>query len=309
MNPAMAKQPPTNEMKVHPLSQEDEDRIDRMKANSWIGYDRAVAVRGQMDALLRHPRTHRMPNLALIGDTNNGKTMLLQNFCKRHNPPDDLNAEKSILTVLMVQTPPSPDEGRLYYAILDRLCAAGSAREPEESKLRRIKLILEMLETRMLLLDDIFNIGAGTPTQRRKFLNALRNLGNDLMMPIVATGLPETLNILSVDPSISNRFKPVFLPKWGDSRGMEFARFVKSVEQTLLLKKPCNLLTPTALKMLRYFGEELLGEVVAVLRLLAEQAIRTGKESIDESMLTKKNLNALGWVMPSDRSRQIEPLV
>lgn len=288
------------------LSQDDEARIDRMKGNSWIGYDRAVAIRSQMDALLRHPRTHRMPNLALIGETNNGKTMLLRNFCRHHNPPEDPNADKTVLPVLLIETPPSPDEGRLYYAILDRLCAAGSAREPEDSKLRRIKIILRHLETKMLLLDDFFNVGAGTPTRRKKFLNALRNLSNDLEMPIVVSGTPETLNVLSVDPSIANRFKPVFLPKWKESQLQEFARFVLSVEKTLLLKKPCELMNETALKRLLIFGEGLLGEIVAILRLLAESAIRSGKESIDAEMLTKKNLSALGWVMPSDRSRHLE---
>lgn len=288
------------------LSQEDETRIDQIKGNTWIGYDRVLSIRAQMDALLRHPRTHRMPNLALIGETNNGKTMLLRNFAKHHNPPSDPNAEKTILPVLLVETPPSPDEGRLYYAMLDRLCAAGSAREPEDSKLRRIKIILQHLETKMIVLDDFFNIGAGTPTRRRKFLNALRNLSNDLQMPIVVSGTPETLNALSVDPSIANRFKPVFLPRWKESNMAEFARFVMSVEKTLLLKKQCDLINETALKRLLIFGEGLLGEIVAILKLLAESAIRSGKESIDADMLTKKHLGSLGWVMPSDRSRHLE---
>ncbi len=288
------------------ISAEDEARIDAMKANSWIGYDRAVQARDQMDSLFRHPRTHRMPNLALIGETNNGKTMLLKNFCKRHNPPEDPNAEKTVLPVLMIQTPPAPDEGRLYYAMLDRLSIAGSPREPEDSKLRRLKIILSHLETKMLLLDDFFNIGAGTPAKRKKFLNALRNLSNELEMPIIVSGTPETLNVLSTDPSIANRFKPIFLPKWSENRMEELARFVVSVEKTLLLKKPCDLLSDDALKKLYIFGEGLLGEMVAVLRLLAESAIRSGKEMIDESMLTKANLKTLGWVMPSDRSRHLE---
>lgn len=86
----------------------------------------------------------------------------------------------------------------------------------------------------------------------------------------------------------------------------EFARFVVSVEKTLLLKKPCDLINETALKRLLIFGEGLLGEIVAILKLLAESAIRSSKESIDVDMLTKKHLGALGWVMPSDRSRHLE---
>ena len=289
-----------------PVSAEDEARIDRMKSISWIGYDRAVVIRAQMDALLRHPKTHRMPNLALIGDTNNGKTMLLRNFCKRHNPPEDPNAEKTILPVLYIQTPPAPDEGRLYYVMLDRLCAAGSPREPEDSKLRRLQIILRHLETRMILLDDFFNIGAGTPTKRRIFLNALRNLSNTLQMPFVVSGIPETLNALSTDPSISNRFKPAFLPRWKEANMEEFASFVASIESTLLLKNKCDLINVPALKSLLILGEGLLGEIVEILKLLAEAAIRSGDEFIDAGMLTKQNLKRLGWVMPSDRSRHFE---
>lgn len=158
----------------------------------------------------------------------------------------------------------------------------------------------------MIVLDDFFNIAAGTPTRRKKFLNALRNLSNDLQMPFIVSGTPETLNVLSVDPSIANRFKPVFLPKWKESQMQEFARFVMSVEKTLLLKKPCDLINETTLKRLLIFGEGLLGEIVAILKLLAESAVRSGKESIDGEMITKKNLAALGWVMPSDRSRHLE---
>lgn len=285
------------------VSEEDRSRIKQMKSNSWIGYSRAISIRNQLFDLLDHPRTHRMPNLAVIAETNNGKSMLLANFCKRANPPEDLNAEKTVLPVLMVQTPPSADEGRLYYAILDRLCAAGSAREPEDSKLRRLSIILQHLETRLLILDDFFNIASSTPSRRRKFLNALRNLSIALQMPIVISGTPETLNILSVDPSIANRFKPVFLSKWSEAQLEEFGRFVLSVEKTLLLKKPCQLMGVEPLKKLLLFGEGLIGEVVAVMRLIAEWAIRSGTETFGDAELTRENLKALGWVMPSDRSR------
>jgi hypothetical protein len=287
------------------VSPEDQERIDRIKRNYWIGYDRAVAIRTQMEDLLRHPRTHRMPNISLIGDSNNGKSMLLKNFCKNSNPPEDPNAEKTILPALMVQTPPSADEGRLYYAILDRLSAAGSPREPEDSKLRRIKIILQHLETKVLVLDDFFNVASSTPARRRKFLNALRNLSIELELPIIISGTSETLNILSVDPSIANRFKPLFLPKWTEAREAEFARFIVSVEKVLQLKKPCQLKDKESMKRLLIFSEGLIGEVVAILKLFAELAIRNGSETITGEMLTRENLKDLGWVMPSDRTRHI----
>lgn len=289
------------------VSDENRVRIDKIKSDAWIGYDRAIYIRNQIQELLHHPRTHRMPNLSLIGDSNNGKSMLLKNFCKNNNPPEDPNEEKTILTVLMIQTPPSADEGRLYYAILDRLCAPGSPREPEDSKLRRICIILRHLETKMLILDDFFNVASSSPAKRRKFLNALRNLSIALEMPIVISGTEETLNILSVDPSIANRFKPLFLPKWNnESRLKEFARFVVSVEKTLGLKNPSTLLEERVLLNLLTFSEGLIGETVAILRLFAEWAVRSGVEAIDGRLINRNNLLELGWVMPSDRARHRE---
>lgn len=278
-------------------------RIREIKRSVWIGYSRAQVIRAEIEALLEHPTTHRMPNIALIADTNNGKTMLLESVFRRNNPKDDPNAEKAILTVVKIETPPSPSEGRLYTALLEALCSAQSPREPEDSKLRRLRIILTHLETKLLILDDFFNIGAGTPTQRRKFLNALRNLSNLLRISIVIAGTAETLNILSTDPSIANRFKPVFLPRWGMERISEFAQFVATYEQYLFLKKPFSILNERDLGRLLILSEGLLGEAVGVLRLIAENAVRTGAETIDGSMLSREYVAKLGWVLPSERTK------
>lgn len=278
-------------------------RVKEIKRSVWIAYGRAQAIRSEIEELLEHPTTHRMPNIALIADTNNGKTMLLESVFRRNNPKDDLNAEKAILTVVKIETPPSPSEGRLYTALLEALSAAQSPREPEDSKLRRIRIILTHLETKLLILDDFFNIGAGTPTQRRKFLNALRNLSNQLRISIVIAGTSETLNILSTDPSIANRFKPVFLPRWGVERMSEFANFVATYEKYLFLGKPCSILNEPDLRKLLILSEGLLGEAVGVLRLLAEHAVKSGTESIDGSMLSREYVKELGWVLPSERTK------
>lgn len=286
------------------LNEDQKSRIHLLKIDHWIGYDRAIEVRDRMEALFDHPRTQRMPSLAIIGNTNNGKTMVLRSFLKRHEVNEDPNAEKTEVPVLYMLTPPTADERRLYHGLLNLVSAAGAIREPEESKLHRLKDMLRRLNTRTILLDDFFNAGSGSPLKRRIFLNALRNLSNDLEMPLIISGTAETLNALSIDASIANRFNPVFLPKWDQSRLEEFARFIVSIEKFLYLKSGCQLLEERVLVKLLILSEGLLGEVVAILRLLAEQAIKDGSETIAERKLNKENLKKLGWVMPSDRSRR-----
>jgi hypothetical protein len=104
-------------------------RIARLRSPRWIGYPRAKALLAKLDDLLTHPKTHRMPNLLIVGDTNAGKTMLANRFVQLHPADDNLDGDAAIVPVLALQAPPSPDEGRFYNTILEALCAPYTPRE------------------------------------------------------------------------------------------------------------------------------------------------------------------------------------
>ena len=95
-------------------SNDPASRIQALKHPVWIGYGRVVAIRQQMEELFNHPRMHRMPNLAVIGESNNGKSMLLNNFVRRHDPTHapgySVNDDKIERPVFLFQAPPEPDE-------------------------------------------------------------------------------------------------------------------------------------------------------------------------------------------------------
>ncbi len=48
---------------------ETEGRILALKRPVWIGYPRAQEILNQMESVFNYPSMHRMPNLAIIGDT------------------------------------------------------------------------------------------------------------------------------------------------------------------------------------------------------------------------------------------------
>ncbi|THD10071.1 TniB family NTP-binding protein [Metallibacterium scheffleri] len=280
---------------------QNEERIRAIQQRTWIGYTRARAIREQLENLLSYPRTHRMPNLAIIGETNNGKTMLLRSFGRRHGPPEDPNVDHTTLPVLLLDTPAEPDEGRLYRKMLERLFMTTSNREPVDSMFARLKVVLRHLETRMIILDEFNNAVAGTPVKQRRFLNAIRLMGNELQMPIVAAGTPEALAAIQSDPQLANRFEPIFLPKW--KLDAEYARFLVTVEKTFALAKPSRLADPQFAQRLLDLSEGVIGESMEVLRRLAIHAIRSGDECISPDMLKLDFLASLGWVEPSKRTR------
>lgn len=57
-----------------------DERIERIRRPRWIGYTRAKQILDQLEDVLTHPKTHRMPGLLVVGDTNAGKTMLANRF-------------------------------------------------------------------------------------------------------------------------------------------------------------------------------------------------------------------------------------
>ena len=97
------------------------DRIERIRAPRWIGYPRAQEILGKLEDMLVYPQTHRMPNMLIVGETNNGKTMLVNRFKKKHPATDNPGGDGVRVPVLLIQAPPVPDEGRFYNTILESL--------------------------------------------------------------------------------------------------------------------------------------------------------------------------------------------
>ncbi|WP_052057170.1 TniB family NTP-binding protein [Rhodococcoides fascians] len=83
------------------------------------GYPQARTVIDHLETLLSWPDRQRMPNLLLLGPTNNGKSMIIEKFRRTH-PPISLSDREQI-PVLCMQMPPDPSPGRFYLALLTAL--------------------------------------------------------------------------------------------------------------------------------------------------------------------------------------------
>ncbi|MET3115825.1 hypothetical protein AAKU64_000028 [Undibacterium sp. GrIS 1.8] len=277
------------------------DRIKALENLFWIGYPKAAEIRNELEALLQHPKMHRMPNMAVIGETNNGKTMLLNNFYKKHAVPIDPINRKTILPIVKVQMPPEPDENRFYDVILERLFANESPREPVTSKISRLKKLFDRLETRQLILDEFQHCLAGSTSRQRKFLNALKYLGSETQITIVASGTLETLNALQADVQIANRFNTMFLPKW--ILNDDLLRLLKTMEPKLGLKEESGLSDERLASLILAESQGTIGEIHALLKALAKYAILSGEEKISEKMFVTSTLRLAKWRNPADRKK------
>lgn len=276
------------------LSLGDAERIERIRSPRWIGYTRAKQVLDQLEMLLSHPKTHRMPNLLVVGDTNNGKTMIVSRFHSRHPEREKPDGEGVVLPVLLIQAPPVPEESRFYNAILERVGAPYRPSDRIDSKQYQAIRTLARLETRMVIIDEIHHILAGTVHKQRQFLNTIKYLGNELQVPIVGVGIQDAFHALQSDAQLANRFEPTLLPRW--KMGTEYLKLLASFERMLPLKQVSALTEKTlALKILS-MSEGVIGEISALLVRAAVRAVERRRERIDAKLL-----EGLGWTAPSER--------
>jgi hypothetical protein len=278
------------------------ERIDHIRRPRWIGYTRAKQLLDKLDDLLTHPKTHRMPNRLIVGDTNAGQTMLANRFVQLHPADDNPNGDAAIVEVLAIQAPPGPDEGRFYNAILEALFAPDNPRERVAQKQVQVLRILKQIGLRMLIIDEVHNVLTGPVTKQRQFLNVLKYLGNDLQIPLVGLGTKEALRAVQADPQVANRFEPAALPPW--QLNQEFQMLLVSFERTVPLRKPSRLANEQVARKFLALSEGSLGELSVLLTSAAVYAVHSGAERIDEKVLA-----AIDWVPPSERRRRAERLV
>ncbi len=270
------------------------ERIEHIRKPRWIGYSRAQVVLNRLEDLLRYPKQPRMPNMLLAGETNNGKTVLLNRFREIHPARKNVGGDAVIVPVLYVQAPPGPDERGLYNAILERLFERTRTAESTDQKRGRVINILQRVDLGIIVIDEIHHLLAGSMLKQRNFLNVLKYLGNELCVPIVGAGTIDALRAVQIDPQLQNRFVPELLPRW--ELNADFARLLASFEATLPLKHPSALAGQAMASRLLALSGGTIGELSKLLEEAAITAIRSGTERIDEQALS-----ACNYTSPSTR--------
>ncbi|KQU45852.1 transposase [Rhodococcus sp. Leaf278] len=283
---------------VRPLTAlDDAERIRLIRSERWIGYPQARTVIDHLESLLSWPDRQRMPNLLLLGPTNNGKSMIIEKFRRTH-PPISLSDREQI-PVLCMQMPPDPSPGRFYLALLIALGTPTRPRNRVHELEQQALMLLRATGVKMLIIDELHNVLAGRDNVRREFLNVLRFMGNELRIPLVAVGTRDAYLAIRTDPQLENRFHPMTLPVWtntADTRSL-LASFTTSFP----LRTPSHLTSPEMTDYLLTRSEGTIGELTTLLTAAAVTAVDSGEEAITSSVLTRTP-----YVGPTERRRQLE---
>jgi len=274
-----------------------DERIQCIRSDHWIGYPRALETINRLEMLYHWPRKQRMPNLLLIGPTNNGKSMIIEKF-RRHHPASSSDDQEHI-PVLCLQMPAEPSVLRFYVALL---AAMGAPLRPGTRLPALEQLALALLRrvgVKILVIDELHNLLAGQINHRREFLNLLRFLGNELHIPLVGVGTREAYLAIRSDDQLENRFEPIVLPLWEVND--ESYSLLASFAAVFPLRRRSHIATPDMARYLLTRSEGTIGELAHLLTAAAVAAVESGEEAINHRTLTLAD-----YAGPSERRRQFE---
>jgi len=257
------------------LAEPNERRIRSILSERWVLYPRAKQALDHLNRLVAHPRTTRMPSIAIFGDSGMGKTMIMQRFCAENPPGFDPEAGRERTPVLALQMIGQPTERRLYTHILAALGAPQGPRTDITRLERSALLLLKAIGVQVLVIDEVHNILAGSHREQRIVLNALRFLSNELKISLVCFGVTDAREAIGGDVQLARRFEELTLPRW--SADPHYEALIISILRNMPLREP----TVLSLKSLRRILQVTEGLTSLIFRMLNELAIEAAKTGIE----------------------------
>ena len=147
------------------LDESQEERIARLYMPKWVSYDGAGEALARMEHLLRHPPCGRMPSMLLYGDSDIGKTMIVDKFVRDHPNISNEFGEVEARKVLRLQMPSKPNDGRLYAQIIDGLGHnAPYTRRGTDLEILALRL-LHLNPPRLMIVDEVHHLLATVPSK------------------------------------------------------------------------------------------------------------------------------------------------
>jgi hypothetical protein len=227
-----------------------------------------------------------MPCLVIYGATGMGKTRIIQKFLRENRTHFDRKLGKTRLPVVSIQMPPAPSERDLYEEILAAMGGIFTYGTSVTALRHRIRSLARQLEVRMLVIDEIHSLLAGTFREQRIFLNAIRFLANDLRLPLVCAGTHEAKQALMTDQQLADRFEAAELPAWENDSS--FQQLLLSFESILPLRQRSEFRDPKVHQRILSLTEGILVRICRLLETSASEAIRGGQEHISLALLDEK---------------------
>ena len=223
-----------------------------------------------------------MPSIAIYADSGMGKTMLMERFKRAHPAVYDPAERRMVMPVLALQMASHATERRFYGQMLTAIGVPFPTRATILDLEIQVLRSLKRMDVKLLMVDEVHNILAGSAKEQRILLNTLRYLSNELKISLVCLGISEAREAIGGDIQLARRFEELLLDRWqGDE---EFQELIVAILQYLPLKLASQI-SARALRQVLQVTDGITARIFAMLNDLAVEAITSGAECISDASI------------------------
>lgn len=256
-----------------------QERIAIVRRDIIVRHPSVTAADNYARWLLEGPKRTRTTGMLVIGPVGAGKTTLANLIWRRYTHEDDPDAAP----IVMISMTGARNTRTVYGRILEALEGPLNASQSSADREMAVTRLLRRVGCRALIVDEIQDVLAGTTTEQRRALDAIKYIMNLLGLPVLAFGTATADNAFRSDMHLDARFKRFELPLWTADVALE--SFLRSVERQYPLRKPSQICTKVAMDFLiRHSGGSLDG-IMTLLRNAAVLALLTGEDRINYRLL------------------------
>lgn len=281
----------------------DNERINFLFTDRWIGYKRAIEILNALTDLLKRPRRIRPECILILGDSNMGKTTIIHEFAKQHYTKTETDIDMDLLSVLKpvipIIAPAKANVKELYVNILKHFFVPFRVTDPEVKLKNQAIHLMRKYGTKMLIIDEFHHCVTGSTKMTPEVMNSIKILSSELSLNIVGVGTREARTVVNTDEQITSRFTFYNLPKW--ELNQDFLRLLLSYIKLLPLKKRSDLTSQKMATILFEISGGNFGDLNRLLIECAKEAIETGQEEITYEIVKK-----FKWLKPTDGLREID---
>jgi hypothetical protein len=274
-----------------------EERTLMIHQDKFIMHTAARSALAAMKNIYNRPKNVvRPPCLAVIGNSNEGKTALVERFYadmtgeppRRLGPNDGFQPGRDKMPIVLVEMPPRATEPRVCLAIARalNLTSYGTA---TKSRMVTDKVMRALVskQVQMLILIEFQHVHPNPTSERLVVYDLIKGISNH-GISVVAVGTENARLCLGEDEQVANRMRVVRLQSFAHNQ--EFRDFLHSLEFYYPLPKASGLGTSVMAKEIYARTNGIVGEVVAFCNGAAEFALKKKLSCIDLAVLKVPHL-------------------
>ena len=228
-------------------------------------------------------------NMFISGDTGLGKTTICNYYLAKFPRQED--DKGAFIPVLYTRTPSSPTLKSLTTKMLDDLKDPAADKGVFVKQKIRLKKLIKACRTQIAFVDELQHlIDPDSNKILQRVSNLVKELIDELQVPIVMVGLPESKKVLTSNPQLGRRVsqrQALTSFSWEDSdQRKQFRSVLKTIDGKLPLNNSSELATVDVAKRIHYASDGVMDHFMKLIRHAAQIAVEKDKDNIDFPLLS-----------------------